>query len=154
MIQRIQSIFLFLASIAIALMFFFPLANFFSENYSVQFWVIGIIKFTEFSDSININSLPLLIIVPFIALLSFTTIFLYKNRKIQLKLIKFNLLLNIVLIALYFFYYIDYIEETTFANADYLVGSFFPLISLLFLTLAFRAIRKDEKLVRSADRLR
>jgi len=154
MIQRIQSIFLFLASIAIALVFFFPLANFFSENYSVQFWVTGIIKHTEFSDNVNISSLPLLIIVPFIALLSFITIFLYKNRKIQLKLIKFNILLNIILIALYFFYFINNIEEITFANADYLEGSFFPLISLVFFILAFRAIRKDEKLVRSADRLR
>jgi len=94
MIQRIQSIFLFLASIAIALMFFFPLANFFSENYSIQLWVSGIIKHTEFSDNINISSLPLLIIVPFIAFLSFITIFLYKNRKTQLKVIKFSLLLK------------------------------------------------------------
>ncbi len=154
MLQRIQSIFLFLASVAMALMFFFPLANFFSENYSIQLWVTGIIKHTEFSDNVNISPLPLLIIVPFVALLSFATIFLYKKRKIQLKLIKFNLLLNIILIALYFFYYINSIEEITFANADYLTGSFFPLISLLFFILAFRAIRKDEKLVRSADRLR
>ena len=154
MIQRIQSIFLFLAAIAIALMFFFPLANFFSENYSIQLWVTGIIKHTEFSDNVNISSLPLLIIVPFIAVLSFVTIFLYKNRKTQLKVIKFNLLLNIILISLYFFYYINYIEEITQSKADYLVGSFFPLISLLFFILAFRSIRKDEKLVRSSERLR
>jgi hypothetical protein len=66
------------------------------------------------------------------------------------------ILLDIVLIALVFFVYASIIERNLLASPDYLdeAGIYFPLISLIFLILASRFIMKDEKLVRSVDRLR
>jgi hypothetical protein len=84
------------------------------------------------------------------------TIFYYKRRMLQVRLIRFVFLVEIIFIALIFFYYIPTIEETLNATADYMgiVGIYLPLGSLLLLILANRFIMRDEKLVRAANRLR
>ena len=84
------------------------------------------------------------------------SIFLYKDRITQMKIVRIAILLQIILIALIFFVYAKIIETNLAASPDYLdeTGIYFTLISLVFLILANRSIMKDEKLVRSADRLR
>jgi hypothetical protein len=81
-------------------------------------------------------------------------IFMYKNLGGQLKLIRLNILLDLVLIGLLFFYYAERLKIITAVEADYDLGIFFPLIALIFLFLAMRGVRNDIKLIRSADRLR
>ena len=73
-----------------------------------------------------------------------------------MKVVRFAIFLEIVMVALIFFVYAKIIETNLFASPDYLeeAGIYFPLISLIFLILANRSIMKDEKLVRSVDRLR
>jgi len=58
--------------------------------------------------------------------------------------------------ALIFFYYVPELEAITETNADYISepGIYLSIVSVIFLILANRFIRKDEKLIRSADRLR
>jgi hypothetical protein len=73
-----------------------------------------------------------------------------------MKVVRIAILLQIVLIALIFFVYAKIIETNLSASPDYLdeTGIYFTLVSLVFLILANRSIMKDEKLVRSVDRLR
>lgn len=52
------------------------------------------------------------------------------------------------------FFYTDRVAADVGVTTSYEVGSVFPIVALVFLVLALRGIRKDEKLIRSADRLR
>ena len=102
------------------------------------------------------TTFPLLLLNILAGAFSLASIFLYKKRVLQAKITRIAILTNIILIALVFFVYAKIIETNLIASPDYLdeAGIYFPLISLVFLILANRAIMKDEKLVRSVDRLR
>jgi len=88
-----------------------------------------------------------------VALLTIFTVFLYKNRKLQIKLC-YAILLSLILI--YAFYFIFDRQNLPFADFfRYVRFTFiFPFIAAVFSYLAIRGIKKDEKLVRSLDRLR
>lgn len=155
MIQRIQTVYLFLAIAAIISMFFFPIANFYGDTYYFYFSLDGV------SDEafLSINTIPVIVMAVVLIVLIFSGIFAYKNRMFQVKLIRFAVLLNIAFIIVLYFGYIDNIVKD-FAKQDavlqvqYKAGVYFPLIVLIFLILAIRAIIADEKKVRAADRLR
>ena len=155
MIQRIQTLFLFLVFLIILACFFFPVASFWGDLYIVKLGVLGVEEQFQY-DAVWPNTILLPVVLGLIGFLSFVTIFLYKRRMVQMRLIRFALLLNIVYLALVFFYYVPELESITQTNADYITepGVYLSIVSVLFLILALRFIRKDEKLIRSADRLR
>ena len=156
MIQRKQSLFLLLAVIASALTFFFPLAEFIGEKGSFVMFIHQVQDLVP--DSANHYTLnfllPLLSANSFVIIFSLIAVFLYKNRKVQMQIIKLNILLEVVLIGLFFFYYVDVLEKASGAIASYKAGVFMPMASLILLVLAYRGVVQDERLVRSADRLR
>ncbi len=156
MIQRKQTIFLLLVIIASAISFFFPLASFIGVKNSVILFVQkahSLVPGSTFNQN-GYFSLPLLSATGFVMVFSLITIFLYKNRKTQMKIIKVCILVEIALIGLFFLYYVDFLQKLTGGTAEYKTAVFMPLISLVFLVLAYRGILQDEKLIRSADRLR
>ena len=158
MIQRIQTIFLFLAFLVTVSLFFFPLAGIYSTNAAYKFYVYELRNMVPGEASIFsfMTTFPLLLLNILVGALSMASIFLYKNRILQAKIVRIAILTEIILIALVFFVYAKIIETNLFASPDYLdeAGIYFPLISLVFLILANRSVMKDEKLVRSVDRLR
>lgn len=155
MIQRIQSIFLFLAFASALAVFFFPIASLLGEFYYVKLTVFEVVEQAQY-DMVWPNTLPLAAVMGLTGLLSFVVIFIYKNRTAQMRLIRFAMLLNIVFLALIFFYYIPELESIIDTTADYVteVGIYLSIVPLIFLVLALRYIRKDQKLIRAADRLR
>ena len=100
------------------------------------------------------ETFPILILVIASLVLALVTIFLYKRRIIQFQLVNINVLLNVLLVALVFLLYSRIFEKRLHIPSTYEFGMYIPLISLVFLVLASRAIRKDEALVKSSDRLR
>ncbi len=156
MIQRIQSLFLLFAVITCILTFVFPLASFWAEEGSYKFFITGLKAILPGDKVSGINAIPLIVITALIGAMSLTIFFLYKKRLLQLKILRFGIMLNIVLVLLILFFYVPAIEKITSIEADYTseIGIYFPLICLVFLYLANRFINKDEKLVRAADRLR
>ena len=83
-------------------------------------------------------------------------IFLFRNRPLQLRLNRIGMATGILVILLAaIFFYQDY---QMMDNGQYLIsveyGSVMPLLFLIFVALSSRFIGKDEKLVRSMDRLR
>lgn len=158
MIQRLQSLFLLLASAAATATFFVPLSNFVSEMAYYKFYITGIEHISPNPQELFSVGfvLPLAILFGIIAIMSLGAIFLYKNRPMQIKLSQIGIFLNIITILGILFYYIPEIEKATNVSADYVnaYGIYMPLISLLSLVLANRFIKKDEKLVNSFDRLR
>jgi hypothetical protein len=158
MIQRIQTLFLFLAFLATIALFFYPIAGIYSDLYTYKFYVYELKNMVpgEASMFTFMTTFPLLLLNIIIGVMSVICIFLYKNRILQAKLVRLSILLEIGLIALILFVYAGIIEKNLLTSPDYLeeAGMYFPLISLIFLILSYRFIIKDEKLVRSADRLR
>jgi hypothetical protein len=136
MIQRIQSIWLLLAS---ACAFVSLKFSFYSgtdgKGLSSQF-------LTGSSDFI------LLLFTAVIGVLALFTIFMFKNRKQQLRLCILGILLEAVLIFLY------YRQLSTFTNGTYSLTSLLQVGIILFFILAARGISKDQKLVKESDRLR
>lgn len=163
MIQRIQTIYLVLVVALNAILFFNSVAPI--GIYKIQ-QTDGkelIIKcdathLTQVGTSTVIDNLfPLTALAAAIAGIALISIFLYKKRKLQLRLGKLNLVLTVVLICLLFFfveYKIKLIAGANSFSTTYLLGAYLPLFSLFFTYLANKGIKKDEELVRSADRLR
>jgi len=98
------------------------------------------------------SPLPALLSITFTLIL--ISIFLYNKRRTQVLLINTGFLLQMVFIGLVFLFYAGHFEKFLQTQIAYKFGIFLPLIMLLFLILAGRAVRKDEALVKSTSRLR
>jgi len=160
MIQRIQSLFLILVSLAMIAFFFFPIANYSNPDNTeyYKFSITGIKYFSgEPVPQIKwLITLPLAILSIAILVLILTALFSHKRRLFQIQLCRYSMFINIILLVLIFFFYAPHLEKLTSDSTDYLgnAGIYFPLISIIFILLAIRSITRDEKMVRSADRLR
>ncbi|SEW00431.1 DUF4293 domain-containing protein [Chitinophaga arvensicola] len=146
MIQRIQSLYLLLAAAAGAAALSFNLWKATLSNNTVTY--------------VNASSNYLLFVLYIIIiLLAAVSIFLFKKRKLQFRLTIFNILFGFG--ALAYQYYV--VQQTAnklstggmaISSASYLPASFLPIIVIILLFLAARGIYKDEKLIKSLDRLR
>ncbi len=146
MIQRIQSIFLLLASGATFGLFGLPFA---STSDVVS-------KSSIFSDALfNLQDhIALLVIFGLGGLLALVAIFLFKNRKLQLNLSRFALIANVIGLVLAIILFMQDKANLGVAEPNDEAGLYMPFIAVVFLGLALRFISKDEKLVKSMDRLR
>lgn len=147
MIQRIQTIYLLAAAIAALFMYWGPLATFGSISmYSCHL--------TDPANGPQIISMIVLAILPLVSvMLSFFTIFKFKNRTLQIKLGRFNLLLLIAILGVEYIY-ASRIGSVLQIKPSIEFLSIMPFVSILFILLANRAIKKDDALVKSADRIR
>jgi hypothetical protein len=151
MIQRIQSLYLFLAAVALGLIFFFPLANLSNSQDIIIFNVTG---FSKFSILEKIPTWPIMVINLLSLLITIIVIGLFKKRPLQIKLIRIALMLNLGFIALTYFVYGDHLANQIKMQINYDMGSIFPLVALIFHVLAMYATNKDERLIKSIDRIR
>lgn len=154
MLQRIQSIYLLLASVLMGAALFCPLLEVGINNYSSVLYSYGINMFITAGE--HLTPFPTWGILTFTilgALLPLINIFLYKNRKMQLK-IGWSTILLIVLyyvtVAVYVLSYMKGYEGLPLVQ----IGIILPVIALIFNAMAISKIKKDEKLVRSLDRIR
>ncbi len=156
MIQRIQSVYLALVFIIVAVFSFLPLVIFHAGD---QVFYMSVFRFEGAENLAFANDLPniwpLPILTALLGILALLSIFRYKNRNQQLKINMFNMLVNFGLLISVFLY-ADNVANIIDVNnkLSYDVGAYFPIITILLLILANRSIRKDEKLVKAADRLR
>src|SRR5699024_7294012 len=91
-----------------------------------------------------------------IAVFTLILIFLFRNRKRQMNLVRLNILLNIVLLGFFVYWFLNLPGEHNFLElfSKKGIGVVFPIVSIVFLRLACRAIKRDDDLVKSADRFR
>jgi len=154
MIQRIQTVYLFLASAIIFSMFLSPLVEMVDPSGQYYFFDLAGIYEGVGETAMKIESvLPLRFLLVVTASLSLLTIFLYKRRILQIRICIFNLMLLIGFYALFLFYY--YHTKNRLDAAGYFkITVIFPVIAVILVFLATRGIRRDEMLVRSYDRIR
>ena len=149
MIQRIQSFYLLVAAVLLGVA---SVNEFFVLNQGL----VIIDGFNIYKDAdVVFSTLPLNIILWIGAALSVVTIFLYKNRILQMRLTTYTIiiLLGFYLLLIYYRYFgiTKYVMVTDSRMTLY---SLFPVIAAIFVYMANRAIKKDEEKVRSMDRFR
>jgi hypothetical protein len=86
--------------------------------------------------------------------ISFLSIFLFKNRKAQKRLIILNILLIIGLFISQYYLIEVFKKDMGIVQGDWQMIAILPLFMLLFHVFAYRGIVADEKLLSSADRMR
>ncbi|WP_397362109.1 DUF4293 domain-containing protein [Olleya sp. R77988] len=137
MLQRIQTIYLLIvAIISGGLIFVFNLWT--TVNETIVFAKDDLVVFGLFLGS---------------ALLALVSIFNFKNRKSQFVLGRLNMILNLILLGFFVYRILNASGEANDVSEKG-VAIFLPIISIVFLALANKAIKKDEDLVKSVDRLR
>lgn len=164
MIQRIQSVFLLLSATLQALLFWVGLASFTGFDATYTYRLTGLSQHTrEGVVSISgMNPLWMILLNAVIILFTFYVILQYKRRMIQVRLCGLNILLVAGLLALMTFSLDtarNIVAEKTTADGQapevmYGLGFLIPVISMILIFMAIRGIKKDEALVRSADRIR
>ena len=136
MIQRIQTLYLLVAVlVSIGLIFVFHLYT--NNNQEVVFAGDSYLYLGFFLGS---------------ALLSLVSIFSFKNRKSQFIMGRLNIILNFILLGVFVYQSLNLSGETDVSEKG--IGMILPVFSIVFLVLANKAIKKDEDLVKSVDRLR
>jgi hypothetical protein len=155
MIQRIQSLYLSLTILLSLLFLKGGFINFAEKSGSViKVTFSGIIRDTGIQPPEIVDKiLPISLLIVFIPVLSFMTIFFYKNRYLQLWLTKILIIVVITFIIISGFY--SYNIITTYQTEIFPgIKMVIPVLQLIFTVLADRAIKKDDLLVKSYDRLR
>lgn len=157
MIQRIQTVWLLLASVVFFALFLFPYFQFSAADGMGQaLKVTGSFANVEGQPTRIADSWLLAGATVLLGLYPLYIIFLFKDRKKQVKLINMAML-AVILLGVWFYFTADKAlnaENLAFGLANIGVGFFLLPIILILLWMAGSAIKKDEKLVRSVDRLR
>lgn len=136
MIQRIQSLYLFVASLLTGVVpFFFPI------------WMNAAKKPVFMTSDVTY-----IVLFGLSTVMSLVCILLFKNRQNQFVLNRLNIILNFILIGLFVYRTLSLSGEMQVSEKG--IAMFVPLFSILLLVLANKAIKKDEDLVKSVDRLR
>ncbi|HKR04913.1 MAG TPA: DUF4293 domain-containing protein [Bacteroidia bacterium] len=164
MIQRIQSIYLLAVVLLSVLLFFLPIstkiipadpAKEILKDITYKTDLYGVEKYENGTLVSASSNFLLMILNVATGFLSAFIIFLYRKRLLQMKLTRLCILFITAFIVVDF-YFSDALgkEYGDGYQTMYLSGSYFPIIQVILLVMAMRAIKKDEELVRSADRIR
>lgn len=155
MLQRIQSLYIFLTMLLSLLFLNGEYLTFFDNSAStISMSLSEITRFTCSADSEKVGEVWLiLIIAALIPVLSFVIISLYKKRDYQILLTRILIILisAFICVSLVYSYIIISKYEAAFASWHKLT---IPVLQLVLSVLAFRGIKKDDDLVKSYDRLR
>lgn len=136
MIQRVQTVWMFLAAILVFLTLQF---SFYNGTLAADNTYHAVVATENFLLLILTSALGTGILI---------NIFLFKNRKIQSRI----LLLAIVMECLIIFLYIK--ETNKYSTGSFTLWSAFHILIIIFLVLAARGVYKDSKLIKDSNRLR
>lgn len=138
MLQRIQTIWLLLAGVAAFLTLKLPYYTGIQATTTTPYQELNAIS----------GGIPILLLTIAIGVLALVSIGLYKNRTAQLRLSVVAIVLEAVLIFLY------YQKVSSFTQGTYALTAILHICIILFFVLAANGINKDEKLIKESDRLR
>ena len=137
MIQRIQTIYLLLAFVVTGVLpFFIPL------------WTMS-----DGKDYFFMQNQVYVVALGLSTTLSLLSIVSYKKRQNQFVIGRLNIILNLILLGLFVYRSLNLSGETL-AVSEKGIGMFLPIVAIVLLVLTNKAIKKDEDLVKSVDRLR
>jgi hypothetical protein len=150
MLQRIQTVYLLLASICMVVSLLTNLAVFSFDGNIVHFEAMGFYM----NQEIIFPTWGLFVIGNISAILSVGIVFLYKKRMLQIRLASMNIFIILGYYALcgFFIYQRNPEFNSVFQNIG--IGIITPFIAIILTYLAIRKIGADEALIRSLNRIR
>lgn len=152
MLQRKQTLFL-LATIAIVCFcLYLPIAHYTPTGIGEGAVLYNLAIYNHLESKVNFASCPLFIVQTFSGIMAIITIFLYKNRRQQVRFCNGAIVLQLAWYALYGFYLYSNKELLGVPQINF--AACLPLIAIILLYLARHGIIADEKLVKSMDRIR
>lgn len=137
MIQRIQTLYLLLAFVTTSILLFF-----------IPLWILK-----DGKEFYFMQSQVYTIVLGLSTALTLLSVVSYKKRQNQFVIGRLNIILNLILLGLFVHRSLNLSGETL-AVSEKGIGMFLPVLAIVFLVLANKAIKKDEDLVKSVDRLR
>ena len=137
MIQRIQTIYLFLAFVTTGILPFF-----------LSLWTLS-----DGKDFYFMQNQFFTVLLGLSTTLSIISIISFKKRQNQFVMGRLNMILNLILLGLFVYYSLNVSGEAATVSEKG-IGMFLPIVTIVLLVLANKAIKKDEDLVKSVDRLR
>jgi hypothetical protein len=137
MIQRIQTIYLFLAFVITGVL-----------PYFIPLWTLSNGK-----EYLFMHSQAYTVAYGLSTTLSIISIISFKKRQNQFVINRLNIILNLILLGLFVYRSLNLSGETL-AVSEKGIGMFLPIVAIVLLVFANKAIKKDEDLVKSVDRLR
>ncbi len=160
MLQRIQTVFMFLAVVAGVLTFMFPFASFQSGSIDFFIYLMNLENIGSLSENVSETKffgewmiIPLSVLQILFLILIFINIMQFKKRSLQIRLNRLAIAINLFVIA-GFIWSIVNLTQMFGDLISYGIATVFPVIGIVFIFLANHNIKKDEKLIRAANRLR
>jgi hypothetical protein len=137
MIQRIQTIYLLLTFVITGVL-----------PYFIPLWTMS-----DGKQYLFMHSQAYVVAFGLSTTLSIISIILFKKRQNQFVINRLNIILNLILLGLFVYRSLNLSGETIDVSEKG-IGMFLPIVAIVLLVLANKAIKKDEDLVKSVDRLR
>ncbi len=153
--QRIQTLYLLIAMLMNLAIFWLTFAAVSLDGVAHQFNMYNLSN-VETGEVLE-STLVLAILCALTVSLSLFSILSFKKRQTQVKISQLNLLIQAAFLAAVFFIVDGTVADLTAFNeqvVDYQIGAYMAVIPLIFIFLAIKGIKKDEALVRAADRIR
>jgi hypothetical protein len=153
MIQRVQSLFLLFAVIFSSLMILLPFSQMMAPHGDLlKFYCTGLYNIPQ--EKLIYNTWTLCVLTVVTGLISLVTIFIFQRRVLQMRFCVYNILLTLAqfILILYYFFKFKGVLETNLHSFSFTI--ILPLVNIFLIFQAFRAIRRDDLLIKSYDRLR
>ncbi|MEM9857567.1 MAG: DUF4293 domain-containing protein [Bacteroidota bacterium] len=156
MLQRIQTVFLVLVAICMLLTFFLPFWTYQNTEQDIYYQLYALLYEANVDGKITKLYYPYTftaVLASLSIIVAIVEITRYDNRLLQIKLGALNSLFIAGALILATYFATDFIKELN-VTGSYGLAFFMPAAALFFNLLANRYIRKDERLVKSVDRIR
>ena len=160
MIQRVQTVYMLASVIAILTMHFFWLASFAIPEATFELNSLGLVCQTKGFETDRMVW-ELFIVLLLMVALPLINIFLYKNRKMQLRVLIYTIILNVLYYGLFFWECyrlkgeVAALSQGGVADVHYnIMMLVMPAVSIFALIMAARGVIFDIALIKSLERLR
>jgi Domain of unknown function (DUF4293) len=159
MFQRVQTLFLLVAIVAIALTFFMPVADISAEGKIIALYTnFGLMSVATGGFPVNVDPGFVYMVAGASLVILLFCLSQFKRRKLQMLLCKISYVIFAAHMVLNFMLPGNAMEKIKLAAkievSGYGMAFYMPVVAILFVLLAHWRIKKDEELVKSADRLR
>ena len=162
MIQRIQTLYMLAVTALMCVVIFVPMARFTSPDGDFAIMSYGMRTFAadDFGPSsqtaVSWWSVCSVTLLGVCSLLPFVTVFLYKKRLVQIRLLAAeSVLLFCTLFFTAYYLWTSFMELSLLSTDNYLTYTLLlVIVAFAFTIMALRAVGRDEALVRSLDRIR
>jgi hypothetical protein len=152
MIQRVQTIYLLFMILVVGVMFFVPMAVY-NTSAGTVIWNLSGFSPTDILQSSTIMNLPAVLSL-IVGIASLLIVLQYRNRMLQIRLCRINMIVMILFIAS-LFYVVDSVkDQQDVVRFAYMYGAYLSVFLPVLNYLSMGAIRRDEMKVKAADRLR